>query len=293
MSKANTQAELSLVGTDSFDWEREQVVIKLVTPHEAQALLDARNNVNRPFVERRAIEMAEAISNGRFVFNGDTVRFDRNGKLLDGQHRLWAIAVAGIPAKLLLIFGLDPEVFDTIDVGARRSGGDTVSCMGFKKYRNEIASACQWLTRLQRGDFVESLRPQKVKNADVKKCLRDNLDVVRSVERCTAARSIMNVGILSALHYRVACRDADLAERMVSTLREPAGISIHDPFYVFRDTALQDKAQTVRRSPAVMLALLIKAANAGAAGKTVKRLVWRCQGYGAEAFPQLEIPTKR
>lgn len=287
MAKLKPAPQLAIV--EGFDWKTERVEIRIVTPEEAERFLRHRNNYNRPLNEARATRLADDLTAGIFVFNGDTVRFDREGNLLDGQHRLFAIALANVPCKLILAFGLDPEVFDTIDVGARRTAADTVARLGMDKYRQHVAATCQWLVRWQRNDFREYLRPQKVANHEVKETLRANPDLVRSVECCISARSIANPGLLAAVHYRVACRDSDLADRLISTLIEPAGTPVDDPFFVFRDTCLEAKKSARRRDPTVTLALLVKAVNAAKVGKRVQRLIWRSQGQGSEAFPVLEV----
>ncbi|MDH3595781.1 MAG: hypothetical protein OEU09_14110 [Rhodospirillales bacterium] len=293
MPRDDTSLDLRSVLKDGFDWSEKRIMEREVAPAEAEALFNACNTSNRPLVSGRAEELTEAMKSGRFRFNGDTIRWDRNGELLDGQHRLIAVSMSGKTTRLLLVFGLDPEVFDTIDVGAKRSAADTIARLGEERYRSEIGSACQWLVRWQRGDMDRSDRPRKVSNSEVKGVYRDNLDLVTSVELCTSLRSIGTVGVLSAVHYRVAQRDPELARRMVATLKEPAGIGVTDPFYVFRDTMLEMRRRAGRRDAIVVLALAIKAVNAAALGKGMKRLRWQRRGRTEGSFPTLSVPVKR
>lgn len=274
-----------------FDWSQERIMLLDVTPAMAEALLNS-NTKNRPLTSGRVEEYAAEMRAGRFPFNGDTVRFDTEAKMLDGQHRLWAIIETDVTMRMLLVFGLDPECFDTIDIGKIRTGPDTVWNLGEDRYRAEIASACQWLVRWQRGDLDTSARARKVTNTEVKEVYRDNADLVISVELCTALRSIGTVGILSAVHYRVAQRDAELAERMLATLREPAGVAVNDPFFVLRDTLLNMRRSCGRRDPIMVLALAIKTVNAAAQGRKMKRLSWRPH-RAAGSFPVLDVPLKR
>jgi hypothetical protein len=293
MPRDDATFDLRAVLEDDFDWSEKRTIVCDVTPAMAEAFLNACNTNNRKLVSGRAEGIAKRMTAGRFVFNGDTVRFDIARAILDGQHRLWAIILSGKTIKMLLIFGLDPEVFDTIDIGAKRTAGDTISVCGEPRYTTEIASACQWLVRWQRGDLDRTNRPLGVTNSDVKEAYRENPDLVTSVELCMVLRSIGAVGIISVVHYRVAQRDADLAALMVATLREPAGVGVTDPFFVFRDTVLNMRRTGGRRDAIMMLALAIKAVNAAAQGKRMKRLSWRRRDREAGSFPQLDVPVKR
>lgn len=284
------KAAPTLVGLDfdAFDWKAERTATRMVTPQEATHLLEARNNINRPLVKGQSEELAELIRLDKFRFNGDSVRFDWDGNLLDGQHRLWAIVLAGKPCKLLLVFGLDPEVFDTIDIGRRRSAADTIARLGVDRHRMEIASAIQWSIRWRRGDFDRNDKIQKVANTDVKVFHRNHPDIEAAVEQAYAGRMVMPVGILSALVYEIAKRDAELADRLVKTLVEPAGAASTDPFFQLRDYALHMRYDG-KQKPIATFARAIKAANAAAHNRRIKSLIWRRAGRGAEPFPKLDF----
>jgi hypothetical protein len=58
--------------------------------------------------------------------NGDSIRIDTNGDILDGQHRLAAIVRVGKPVNVLVASGVDRETFATIDVGKRRNVNDII-----------------------------------------------------------------------------------------------------------------------------------------------------------------------
>jgi hypothetical protein len=58
---------------------------------------------------------------GNWKENGETVKLDSNGNIIDGQHRLQAIVDSGVTIELILVEGLNPSVADTIDIGRKRS----------------------------------------------------------------------------------------------------------------------------------------------------------------------------
>jgi len=82
------------------------------------------NVMNRPIRQSDVTNWADIMKRGQWQLNGDAIRISITGKLLDGQHRLWACVEARTPFQSYLIEGLPDEVFDTIDVGKKRSATD-------------------------------------------------------------------------------------------------------------------------------------------------------------------------
>jgi hypothetical protein len=86
--------------------------------------------------------LVNSIEQNQFLFTGDTIKLAPSGRLLDGQHRLAAIAQSGITQRLLVVFNVPEEAFQVIDRGAPRSNGDMVNQMGLP-YANNIAAAAR------------------------------------------------------------------------------------------------------------------------------------------------------
>lgn len=85
-----------------------------VSPSLAKELLKD-NTHNRKKNERHIKALVENILAGFWMFNGDTICFDCRGVLLDGQHRLEAIAKSGKTTPCLIVAGLDPKSIETKD----------------------------------------------------------------------------------------------------------------------------------------------------------------------------------
>lgn len=104
-----------------------QVTTEAVTPFMAETWLK-QNVRNRPVNETRVATIAEDILAGRWVVNGDAIRFGADGTLYDGQHRLMAICKAGVAVPSNVVRGLSPEARDMIDMGgASRNARDVVA----------------------------------------------------------------------------------------------------------------------------------------------------------------------
>jgi len=112
---------------DNLIFENVVVSIREITPANAAKILDSKNTKNRNISNGKVIEYMKAMKNGEWMFNGDSIRISSEGILLDGQHRLTALAKSGINQHFVIIENMQKEVGLTIDVGKSRSGGDVLS----------------------------------------------------------------------------------------------------------------------------------------------------------------------
>lgn len=101
-----------------------------MTPKEAESILGGRNAKNRALSNNSVNLLAEEMREGTFRFNGDAIRFDSDGNLIDGQHRLWGIVRSGVASPVMVISGLDSSVKDTLDRGKPRSVVDMLTYSG-------------------------------------------------------------------------------------------------------------------------------------------------------------------
>ncbi len=99
--------------------------IQKITPSIARDILDKNDN-NRPVNQVAVNRYAEIIAQGKWMFNGDTIAIDIKGNLINGQHRLNAIIKANKSIEGIIVKGLEPSVFTTIDIGRRRSAADAL-----------------------------------------------------------------------------------------------------------------------------------------------------------------------
>jgi hypothetical protein len=131
---------------------------KSISPDYASFLLEG-NTRNRKISRTHVKALASAMTDGRFKYNGDTLKVDRNGNLVDGQHRLEAIIESGTTQMMSVVSGLDPEVFHTIDQGKKRNTGDLLSVINSSRGNcNVMAAAAKWLVI-----FEKRLLPSKHK----------------------------------------------------------------------------------------------------------------------------------
>lgn len=148
-----------------LNWAAKRAVFLDVTPAIAEYWLQHHNSNNR--VKRMAVvaQYTRDIEASRWVETGDTISFDADGQLVNGQHRLSAIVAAHKSIQALVVTGLDPSVRAYVDTHAKRSMADAMdtvtelSPMGDVGSRNRQVAAAMWVQMM--CGMVKSRRPTR------------------------------------------------------------------------------------------------------------------------------------
>ncbi|PSV43601.1 hypothetical protein [Photobacterium indicum] len=111
-----------------FKYEDKNVKAEvcIVTPEMAHNLLKA-NKRNRTPSLRYVKSYVRQIKAGEWVINGDTIKIDVDGVIVDGQHRLMAIVESGVPVQYVIVTGLPKKAFSTVDIGNSRKAGQLLN----------------------------------------------------------------------------------------------------------------------------------------------------------------------
>jgi hypothetical protein len=125
-----------ILGKFGFSLEKKPApdmkLIDKVTPAIAHELLTL-NMKNRKISEPRVLNLIAQLESGFFV-GENTIKFDWNGELIDGQHRLTAISrmEKDFYVPMYISVNNDPEMRYVIDTGRPRNSGETLTIMGHK-----------------------------------------------------------------------------------------------------------------------------------------------------------------
>lgn len=133
-----------------------------VTPEQANAWLEF-NVRNRALSQTSIRQWADDMVNGRWTFNGMPICFDREGRLINGQHRLHAIVMAGVTIQMLVVYGLEPSSQMTMDIGRTRAVGQQLSLLGISNGADMASMGTALIRWKSCGDRVwaSSNRPSK------------------------------------------------------------------------------------------------------------------------------------
>lgn len=119
-----------------------KIAQEMITPEIAQEYLKFNTENYRSLNKSRVISYSSDMKAGRWQLNGEGIKFNREGRLIDGQHRLQAIVRAGVPVQMLVIRDVEDDV-NIYDIGATRSMGQIAKARGIvdKWYSQVVAVA--------------------------------------------------------------------------------------------------------------------------------------------------------
>lgn len=257
-----------------------------ITPKKAANYLE-KLAPNRPRSDYYARRLAAAIKNGEWKTNGETIKFNENDGLEDGQHRLLAVILADTSIQTFVTRGLpvNDGIFETIDTGKRRNVGDVFARRGIAHY-TIVASAIAWLHWWQNG--LGCLSRQHPRHAEALALLESHPKIVDSANIGRNCRDIFSPSVACCLHYlfsRVSQHDADDFFHKLST---GENISKSDPrtsgVYWIRNRLLENRTSKSKLVTEHIFPLLVKAWNAYRSKIIVKTLRFTVD----EEFPKIQ-----
>lgn len=244
--------------------------IETITPEYAERTLQTANPNNRNLNKANVQKLAGAIERGEWRLNGEPLIFSSDDVLIDGQHRMAAVAQAGIPTPFLVVRGVESEAMTTIDTGRSRSAGDVLRMDG-KDNTFILAAAARLLFAWEHyGKLSTRLKVQPT-NPQL-------LDVVREhpgLEECVklVRQHTPRISGYAVAFYYLAWRasDEDEVNAFMEGLLGGLGLGRDDPRLLWRERVLGGVG-TRLDSDLVNLGL-IKVWNLWRAGKPAKRLI--------------------
>lgn len=254
--------------------------LRTITPQWAEQILRERNIGNRAMNRKHVESLAREIVTDRWKVNGDTICLNQR-RLVDGQHRLAAVVLAGRSIRSLVVEGVSSDVFDTKDVGKRRSSGDTLSVHG-EKNAHRLAASLVLIDRYFTGRAEKSV---KYSNTEIEELLEKYPGARDSVQTSNRHRGLITPAVLDACHYLFSLKDPCLADEFVDKVFRGVGLEEGSPWYALRDRLMRNSIAKAKLSKTYIMAICIKAWNHARDGKSVKYLRWADEGEKHETFP--------
>lgn len=252
-----------------------------ITPALAEQWLE-KNKQNRPLRDHHVLSLAKEMKEGRWMLNGEAIVFDDNGDLLDGQHRLWAAFDHGQTFQSVIVRGVDPASFGTIDSGMKRSADDVLAKAGVP-YGTLVGAAIRlihfYATGRRDHDAV-----RRMSNAETLQLLSQYPRVTVAVELVGPSASIKAVisqTAMTAAVYSMLEDDAEATRDFVEAIASGEGLKRGDARLTLRNLMINAKGLGRRLHHRVQFALIIKAWNSYRTGRDLTSLRFT----DAEEFP--------
>lgn len=266
--KPETTAELDKIAADG-----PTALVVTVTPDLAKQLLK-RNTRNRKLRERAVGDYARDMKTGRWAVNGEALKIARNGDVLDGQHRLYAVVAAEVAVDMFIVIGLDPAAQETMDSGRKRTAGDVLALRGETNFTT-LAAVLRRVWAWQQGDHRFKAR-QTPTTAECTSLLAEHPELRRSAEIANRVRSQfphIPQSVLGTCHFLFNAIDPAECAWFFQRLADGAELPVGHPVLALRTRVTSERLDSVRLSEDRFMAYLIRTWNACRDGRELARLV--------------------
>lgn len=247
------------------------VTIRFVTvdPALARSLLDSMTD-NRAPHRRQVEQLTRAMRAGDFEFNGEPLIIAETGAMIDGQHRCLACVASGESFDTLVVSGIRPRAFDTIDQSSRRTAADVLK-MGNVPNATTTAAAVRLLWAHKHHSGMWNMANVQASPREIEGMLAKlgGSFTHHAVTGAAAQRALGGAGsFLAAMHYLFWQKDAAAADSFFASLISGANLPEGDPILLLR-RRLDENAKTRkgRLSMVEMYAMFVNAWNATRRGR--------------------------
>lgn len=251
--------------------------IETITPERAERDLMAagkggkRNTNFRPLRPNHVLRLARALLNGGWDENGETVKYDSKGKLVDGQHRFAACVKANKPFKTVVVYGVDNVV--EVDSGLRRSVAQMLSKMRGTSHSSLIARALRIVARHDAGNIhLKRSGNREPGNREVLEAYDRHPGIATSIERYSKAGNVCRVANLAFAHYTMSQVSPKLADTYFDQLAFGGG-SRKSPANIIREKLMALRVQGFMYDQTDELAAMLRGLKYFVSGREMKR-VW-------------------
>lgn len=260
-----------------------KAAVETISPQRAAQWLKDSTNY-RKMSARRVERMAQLIQQGFWDVNGETIKFNGDGTLKDGQHRLAACVQADKSIKSVVVYGIPTDLH--VDVGKARTFAEWLHAQG-EKNCSQLASALRFVWDYKHDNFgaksgryaggpsMRELIQLLAKHPQ----LRDSV----SLRRCGR---LLAPSLSGGLHYLFRRKSSGLADDFIDGVRGELIVEDRDdPVERLRIILLKDMRSRDHMTTRHKAALCIKAWNYWRAGTEVKSLRFIATGQSREPFP--------
>jgi hypothetical protein len=255
-----------------------QIDIEWVNAQMAAAWLEL-NVSNRAIRKRKIVEYRRDMLGGKWCDVGDPIRFDTNGNMCDGQHRMMALVQAdeaqpGIELEFLIVRGVQPEDRAVIDTGTKRTAGDQLKMAGFK-HPALLASAAKWCCLWDRAAIYGDAANKSVTHPEIVEYVEKNpslQEIADAVNNRMKNHIDMPPGYILTAYFLCSRIDEADAFEFFERLTDGAMLAGGDPILALR-SRLRDLDRTRSNlSGDMWLSLVFRAWNARREGRTMRVL---------------------
>jgi len=118
-----------------------------MTPHMAQYILDHLNNNNRKIVEGQIAAIRKSVAKVGWLWDGGAIVFTVEGNIIEFQHRLKVIVENDENVQVIVVTGVDPDVFIQAAPAKNRTVTDAINKVDKSATSEEVTVLRQLIKR--------------------------------------------------------------------------------------------------------------------------------------------------
>ena len=251
----------------------------LITKELATSLLSTMVN-NRNVKETSLKRLVQEINGGTWVVNnGETIKINNHGRLVDGQHRLLAVIKTNKPTEMYITFNCDEDSIATVDTGSVRTLANILKINNIKHY-STVGGIVQSESVIIKGfptkDLASNTSHKSFKKIlEVVKQKSDYLYFVcRESDKLNKKFPLLSTAFITKyfnVFYKI---DVDTCFDFFNKLCK--GTDMDSSIYLFRSIMIKDATKSIKKmSPREKEALFIKCWNHYVDGNELKILRWQ------------------
>ena len=267
---------------------------KKVTPKMAQEML-RENWSNRTIRNEHVDRIASDIREGRWELNGESLKFDNDGHLIDGQHRLLAIIEADKAAETFIVTDAPKSIQRTLGGVIARTFSDELTMRGVA-YASVCSGAAKCAAIYDRFHYWEPKHVRQISITDQGNAFDRHEDAILAASKFVTRLYGTNKGggflptqtMMASQLVWMRRHDLTVADWFVEKAYTGMGLKHDDPVHLLRRMF---NPRDVRRRMGFNLrnAVTIKAFNYTCEGRKIGRLQWRATGPVVEDFPRIGV----
>jgi hypothetical protein len=243
--------------------------VATLTPVLASLLLE-RNPVNRPIGQYNMDGLRADTSNGRFMFNGESIVISDSGVLIDGQHRCKTVVETRNSIQTVIVFGPSEEARYTIDIGKPKTAANFLHMKGGVDTNNLSAAISLLIQYAATGTLfhghVRATKPQIVDGYERFRGIENSVHIVMDATK----KKLGSRSALAFCHYTFKRKaGAEAADHFMQKLIDGDGLRKGDPIYHTRERLLKLDRGTRAES---RIEIVFKGWNAWRRGESVTNI---------------------
>ena len=259
--------------------------IVTITPEIAQKLLDNTDmRIQRSKNWKHVKFLCKEMLSGNWALNGDAIRQDVDGNIIDGQHRLDACIRSKVSIDTLFVKGLPTQSITTIDIGSRTRKFSDILEMTRKqkfKYASSISSTAKFVNMFNHNRIAVTGSEKHYRSAlsgnDFLRWLDENPEIFESVSNSMRMRSngdkLIKANVFCGLKYIFDKLNLEKSNLFFQQLSDGVGLKSTDTIYTLRKKIISSKTSNTRINHKSLVLMICRCWNAFVKGQSTNKAI--------------------